>query len=88
MKVKLRVATLMATVLTMSIPAIANASPLTSKVPLLWKGQVVDFEGRPAAATITAVLAPPSGIVPMRDEAASWRAACGLHSAVHRYRRV
>ncbi|MGH9011440.1 MAG: hypothetical protein ACRDYF_16580 [Acidimicrobiia bacterium] len=85
MNVKLRVATLAATMLFGSIPAVAGASPSPLNAPLLWRGQVVDASGNPTAATVSAVLAPPPGVIPQRDQVAAGRIALGsipLSSAV------
>jgi hypothetical protein len=69
--VKVRITTLVATALLGSVPAVAGASPLSPGVPLLWRGRIVNAHGDPTAATVAAVLAPPPGGIPMRDEMAA-----------------
>jgi hypothetical protein len=69
--IKLRTVTLVATALLGSIPTVASASPLLPDIPLLWRGQIVDAHGSPTAAAISAVLAPPPEILPMRDNLAA-----------------
>src|ERR1041385_7072534 len=68
MNVKLRlVLFVVVTALVGSVPAVASAAILPRDAPLLWRGRVVDANGDSTAATVSAVLAPPPGIIPMRD---------------------
>ena len=71
MNVKLRLALCLASALVGSTPTVAGATALSSDGPLLWRGRVVDRNGNPTSATVSAVLAPPPGVIPMRDEVAA-----------------
>jgi hypothetical protein len=77
LKARLRIALLVVTALVGSVPATAHAFPLPSGLPLLWRGQVVNAQGEPTTATITAVLAPQPGAIQMRDQVASGAAPVG-----------
>lgn len=77
LKSKLGIAFLLVAALAGPLPARADASPLSSWLPLLWSGQVVDANGEPTPATIAAVLAPPPWAIPMRDHALSGQLPVG-----------
>jgi hypothetical protein len=66
--VKLRIATFVTVTLVGAMPAVASAAPVLPDLPLLWRGRVVNAQGEPTAATISAVIAPPPQAIPMRDQ--------------------
>lgn len=66
------------------VPSVSGAEaaepPFASSLPLLWSGQVLSANGRPAKADLTAFLRPPASAIPAADSAAPAPASIPLAS--------